>query len=154
MPATTVVQSNTGTTVHISTGIPETYDQAGYESTDIVFTKIGEIETLGPHGANRQIITFTDLETGTIRKMPGSKDYGNMEGTLGNIPLDAGQVIAKAAVETNTHKSVMVTKPDGVKHYLDVIVYKFEYAEGSANDPDKVNFGFAVCRAPVIVNPA
>src|SRR5688572_7263689 len=144
MAATTVVQPNVGTTVSISASIPETYDSAGYTSTDLVFTKIGEIESVGPHGVTRTIIEFIDLETGTVRKMPGSKNYGNMDVTLAHIPADAGLVIANTASESNSHYSLLITKPDGVKFYMDVITYKFEYQEGSANDPDKIVAGFAI----------
>jgi hypothetical protein len=150
----TVVESNTGLAVAISAVIPSTYDQAGYESTDLVYTAIGEVETVGPHGVERQIITFTPVYTGVIAKMPGSKDYGSMDVTIGNVPSDAGQVIVKASSEANAHYSVKLTYPDGEVHYLDVISYRFRYTGGGANDVDKIDAGFALTRAPVVVAAA
>lgn len=150
----TVVDANVGLAVAISAVIPSTYDQAGYESTDLVYTTIGEIETKGPHGVERQIITFTPVYTGVIAKMPGSKDYGNMDCVVGNVPADAGQVIVKASAEANAHYSVKLTYPDGEVHYLDVISYRFRYTGGGANDVNKVDIGFALTRAPVVVAAA
>lgn len=149
-----VVESNTGLLVAISAGIPSTYDQAGYESTDIVYTPIGEVETVGPHGVERQIITFTPVATGVIAKMSGSKDYGSMDVTLGDVPADSGQAIVAAASESNAHYSVRLTYPDGAKHYLDAIAYRFQYSGGGANDVQRVNAGFALSRAPVVVAAA
>lgn len=157
MSVTTVVKSNTGTLVAICAVIPDTYDQAGYESTDLVFTEIGEIETVGAHGVERQIVTFTPVADGVIAKMSGSKDYGNMDLTIGNLPGDAGQALLKTASESNNHYSVKITYPTGsgestpAVHYLDVIVSKFSFVGGGANDVDKVNSTFAVCRAPVVI---
>lgn len=152
MPARTAVESNTGTLTAISASLPATYDEAGYSSTDVIFTSIGEIENHGPHGVTRQIITFTPVDTGVIAKMSGSKDYGNMDLTIGNLGTsNAGQQILKAASESNLHYSVRLTYPDGEVHYIDVIVYKFEYSGGGANDVDKVMCGFALSRAPVVV---
>lgn len=147
----TAVESNTGQTFAISPNIPLTFDEAGYEASAVVFTTIGEVETMGPYGVTRQVIEFTPVDTGIVTKMPGSKNYGNMEATLGNVPANAGQAIVKAASESNNHYSVRVTYPDGEVHYLDVIVTSFEYAGGGANDVERVNFGFAVTRAPVVV---
>lgn len=150
----TVVESNTGILVAISATIPATYDEAGYSSTDIVFTPIGEVETVGPHGVTRTIIEFKPVGTGVITKMGGSKNYGNMDVTLGDVPADSGQVIVLASAEANAHYSVKVTYPDGAVHYLDVISYKFEYTGGGADDVQKVNAGFALTRAPVVVAAA
>lgn len=151
-----VVESNTGILLAISSGIPSTYDQAGYESTDQIPTwqTIGQVETVGPHGVTRQIIEFTPIDTGVISKSGGSKNYGNMDIVIGDIPADAGQVIVKTASESNAHYSVKLTYPDGAVHYIDSIVYKFEYTGGGANDISKVNAGFALTRAPVVVAAA
>lgn len=154
------VMSNTGLIFSISAAIPATFDEAGYGATAITWTEIGEVETMGPYGVTRQIIEFTPVKTGVVSKMGGSKNYGNIEGTCGKVSDDGGQILARAATEANTHYSLRVEYPDpdeggiGEVHYLDVIATKFEYAGGGANDVAKVNLGFAVSRAPVIVTPA
>lgn len=151
MTARTVVESLLGATLAISATLPETYDQVGYESTDIVYTPVGEIETYGSHGMTAAITEHTPVDTGVVAKVKGSKNYGNMALTIGDLPSDAGQVILKAASESANHYSVMITYPDGVKHYLDVLVSKFEFQDGAVNDVKKIGVDLAICRRPTEV---
>jgi len=151
MPARSVVEALAGATLAISATLPETYDQVGYESTDMIFIPVGEIENYGNHGVAATITPFTPVDTAVIAKVKGSKDYGTMVLTLGNLPSDAGQAIVRAASESNNHYSVKVTYPDGVLHYIDVLVSKFEYQDGAVNDVQKIGVEFAVCRKPVEV---
>jgi hypothetical protein len=150
----TVVEALAGATLAISATLPETYDQAGYESTDLVFTEVGEIENYGNHGVTATITPFTPVDTATVAKVKGSKDYGNMALMVGNLPSDAGQAIVKAASESNNHYSIKITYPDGEIHYLDVLVSKFEYQDGQVNDVRRISVEFAVCRQPVEVDAA
>lgn len=152
----TVVETIAGATLAISSALPASYDQAGYESTDVIptYTPVGQIENHGTHGVKGTIVEFTPVDTAVVAKMKGSRNYGTKSLTIGDLPGDAGQVILKAASESNNHYSVKITYPDGTVHYLDVIVADFEYANGSVNDVQKVNCSMALCRAPVIVAAA
>ncbi len=154
MTARSVVEALAGATLAICATLPDTYDQTGYESTDLVFTPVGEIENYGNHGVNATISTFIPVDTAVVAKVKGSKDYGNMALMIGNLPSDAGQAIVKTASESNAHHSVKITYPDGIVHYLDVLVHKFEYQDGSVNDVQKISVEFAVCRKPVEVAAA
>ena len=154
MTARTVVQSISGATLAISDDIPATYDEAGYESTDLAWTTIGEIENYGNHGVTANIAEFTPVDTGIVTKIKGSKNYGTMSMTLGSIPSDAGQAILEAAAESNNHYSAKMTYPDGEVHYMDVLVAKKEYQDGSVNDVSKIAVDLALCRKPVVVAAA
>ena len=147
----TVVQALAGATLAVSAVIPETYDQAGYESTDLVFTAVGEIEDHGSHGVNATITEFTPVDTAVVAKVKGSKNYGSKSLVIGNLPSNAGQAILKAASESTSHYSVKVTYPDGVVHYLDVLVASFEYRAGQVNDVQKIGVTLAICQPPVVV---
>lgn len=147
----TVVEALAGATLAISAVLPSTYDQAGYESTDLVFTAVGEIENYGNHGMTATITEFTPVDTAIVAKVKGSKNYGNMSLMIGNLPADGGQDIVQAASESNNHYSIKITYPDGIVHYLDVLVSKFEWQDGAVNDVQKIATDFAVCRAPIIV---
>lgn len=151
MPARSVVEALAGATLAISAALPDTYDQAGYESTDLIFTAVGEVENYGNHGVTATITEFTPVDTAVIAKVKGSKNYGTMALMIGNLPSDAGQVIVKAASESNAHHSVKITYPDGIVHYLDVLVAKYEYQDGAVNDVQKISVDFAICRQPVEV---
>lgn len=147
----TVVETIAGATLAISAVIPETYDEAGYEGTDLVYTLVGEIENHGTHGVKGTIVEFTPVDTAVVAKMKGSKNYGSKQLTIGRIDGNAGQALLKTASESNAHYSVKITYPDSVVHYLDVIVADFEYVDGSVNDVKRVNVMLAITRAPVVV---
>lgn len=159
MTTPTVVQSLAGATISISATLPDTYDATGYASTDIVWTTVGEIENFGEHGGTKTITEFTPVATATVAKVGGSKNYGTMALTIGNLAGDAGQALLRTAFEaTNTHYSIKIEYSDAgattnEKHYLDVIVAKCSNADGAVNDVRKLMVDLAVCRKPVIVNP-
>ena len=159
MTAPTVVESLTGAKIYISATLPESYDAAGYQSTDMVWTEITEVETFGNHGGTKTITPFTPIATGVIAKVGGSKDYGTMNLMLGNVAGDAGQALLRTAFEaTNTHYSIKIQYDDGAavtdeQHYLDVLVSKFEWQDGDANSVRKIACDLTLCRAPVVVAP-
>ncbi len=150
MTARSVVETIAGATLAISANLPATYDVAGYSASAMVFTDVGQIEDHGSHGVKGNIVEFTPVDTAVVAKMKGSKNYGTKSIVIGSIPNDAGQVIMKAASESNNHYSVKVTYPDGEQHYLDVIVADYEYVNGTVDSVQKINAALAVCRAPVI----
>lgn len=152
MTGRTVPITIAGATLAISATLPDTYDSAGYSSTDMVYTVIGEVENYGNHGVTAQVVEFTPVDTATVNKAKGSKNYGTMSLMIGSVPGDSGQVILAAAAESNNHYSAKLTYPDGEIHYLDVLVSKKENQDGSVNDISKIAVDFAICRKPVVVN--
>jgi hypothetical protein len=159
MTAPVDIEALVGAKLYISATLPESYDAAGYQSTDIVWTEITPMETLGEHGGTKTITPFIDVATGTVKKVAGSRDFGVMSCIAGNLAADAGQVIVRAAfAANNTHYSAKIVYDDGAAttdetHYLDVIVGKTVNQDGGANDVRKLAFDLVLCRAPVIVAP-
>lgn len=151
MTAHTSVVTNSGTTLAISATLPETYDAAGYASTDMIYTAVGNVEDHGSHGVTANVTTFIPVDTAVVTKMKGAKNYGQKTMRLGNIASDAGQVIMKAASESNNHYSVKITYQDGEVHYLDVIVSKYEYTDGTVDNARTISCTIDICKAPVIV---
>lgn len=151
MPARSVVEALAGATLAISATLPETYDETGYEATDFVWTAVGDVENYGNHGITSVVITFIPVDTAVVAKAKGHKDYGNMALMIGAVPSDEGQAILKAASEVKDHYSIRITYADGIIHYLDVLVSKFEKQDGSVDDIEKISCELAVCRKPVEV---
>jgi hypothetical protein len=151
MPAPTTVQSLSGATLSISAALPTTYDAAGYGATGMTYTLIGAIENFGNHGVTATITEFTPVDTATVTKVKGSKNYGTMSLTLGSIPSDVGQVLLDAAAESTARYSAKLTYPSGAIHYLDVLVAKAEYQDGAVNDIQKRAVDLAICRKPTVV---
>lgn len=151
MTAPTTVQSMSGATLALSASLPATYDAAGYGATGMVYTAIGNIEQFGAHGVTANVMKFTPVDTAVVSKVKGSKDYGNATYTLGNVPSDAGQTLLNTASESNNRYSAKLTYPSGEIHYLDVLVTKFEYADGTVDTVQKVAVMLEICRKPVVV---
>jgi hypothetical protein len=157
MTVRTEVQSMELATLAISASLPATYDAAGYAATAVAFTAIGQVENYGSHGLKAQVNTFIPVDTGIVFKTKGTKDYGSMQLTLGDVPGDAGQVILAAAVESKAHYSAKITYPLGNGeatneiHYLDVLVSAYENQDGGANDIRKRMVVLDICRKPVVV---
>lgn len=147
----TVMETLAGAKLGISAALPATYDVAGYDASAMVFTPIGNVENYGNHGVVAAVTEFTPVDTAVVAKMKGSKNYGTMSCVIGNVPSDAGHALLRTASESNAHYSVEFRYGDNEYHYLDVIVTKFEYVDGTVNDAKKVNVDLAICRQPVIV---
>lgn len=154
MAARTAIVTTSGTTIAISASLPATYDASGYGATTITYTTIGEVENFGNHGVSAVMTEFTPIDTAIVTKLKGAKNYGTMSMTIGDKATNAGQVILKAASESNNHYSVKMTYPDNEIHYLDVLVAKHEFQGGAVSDALKLAVDLAICRAPVIVAAA
>lgn len=146
-----IVEGLTGAVIGISAQLPATYDAAGYDVSSLLFTKIGDIENHGSHGMTATITEFTPVETGVVTKIKGSKNYGVISLNLGSVPGNPGQALLRAASESPNRYSIEIRYPDNEFHYLEVLVSKFEYVDGAANDVQKINVDLAVCRTPVII---
>lgn len=159
MTARTNVQSLSGATLAISASRPATFDAAGYADTDLVPTwvTVGEVENYGEHGLQAQTLTFTNVADAIVQKLKGSKDYGTMSLTLGNVPADTGQALLATASESQNRYSARLTYPlgDGEVtpeiHYLDVLVVSRSFQDGDVNAIRKTAVGLAICKKPVEV---
>ena len=154
MAERTVIESLAGATLAISAGLPATYDAAGYGSTAITYTAIGEVESFGDHGVTAAVTEFTPIDTAVVAKVKGAKNYGSKAVTLGSLPSNAGQDILETASESQAHYSIKITYPDTSIHYMDVLVSKFTQLGGSVNDVHKISAELTICRKPVIVPQA
>lgn len=159
MTAPSDVQSLAGAVLYGSATIPATFDQAGYESTDLVWTRIGDIENYGNHGGTKTITEFTPVDTATVAKVGGSKNYGTMALMIGKVYSDAGQQMLNTAFESsNTHYSFKLVYNDAGAatpevHYIDALVSKFENQDGAVNDVRKVAVDLAISKKPVVIAP-
>jgi hypothetical protein len=151
MAAHTGTATYTGTRYYISATLPDTYDAAGYQSTDIVWSEITKISDFPAYGSKRAVGKFNPIN-GAIDKYVGSPDYGSGNLMCADLPSDAGQVILKAAGDNpNVHYSIKVVATDGEIDFLDVIVAGWEKAQAKENTPQTRTCAIEVCKAPVNV---
>lgn len=151
----TVLQTMSGATLGISASLPATYDAAGYAA--LTYTTAGSVEDFGEHGGSANVSRFVAVNDSVVQKFKGSIDYGSMNLTLGCMSSDTGQDLIDAAFASRNRYSVKVTYPTRTGestpeiHYLDVLVVKRTWQDGSVDSVRKVAVTFEVCRAPVVV---
>ncbi|MFU0503655.1 iron ABC transporter substrate-binding protein [Pseudaminobacter sp. NGMCC 1.201702] len=85
-------------------------DAAAYAA--LVYTEIGEVESLGEFGDEAADVTFTSLSDARVRHLKGSRDAGVMSVVVGRDPLDLGQVAARAAEKTKFAYAFKVVAAD------------------------------------------
>lgn len=153
----TILQTMAGAKLYVSAELPATYDASGYADTGIDWTEVGEIEDHGGHGGTANVPTFTAVDDSIVQKFKGSKNYGTKNLVIGHLPSDAGQDILAAAFESQNRYSIKIeyalrqTETTAEKHYLDVLVSSFAYADGPVDAVRKINVGVEICRKPVVV---
>ena len=153
----TVLQTMSGATLGISASLPATYNAAGYGATGMSYTSIGKVEDFGEHGGEAQVSQFVAVEDGVVEKFKGATNYGAMNLMLGQLSSDAGQDLVDAAFASRNRYSVKVTYPLRTSeatpeiHYLDVLVTKRTWQDGSVDNVRRLSVTFEICRAPVVV---
>lgn len=78
----------------------------------LVYTEVGEIESLGEFGDQATEITFTSLGDRRVRKFKGSFNAGTLALTLGRDPSDSGQAALVAAAAQDDDYAVKITLND------------------------------------------
>lgn len=148
--AHTAAASFTDTIYAISATLPATYDAAGYGSTTITYTTIGRVQDFTTYGSKRGVTKFQPI-AGAVEKLKGAPDYGDGDLVCADMPVDAGQVILKAAEVSPNHYSMKITYPDGEIHYLDVINTSWVLTPAKEGQVMLRTATLGICKAPVVV---
>jgi len=104
--------TSAGTKLYVSAALPATEDVAGYAA--LTWTEIGEVITIPEFGKTFNLITHQPLADRKTYKRKGSYNEGNLALQVARVPGDAGQVIALAALESDTAYSFKVDFNDGL----------------------------------------
>lgn len=153
----TVLQTLAGATLALSANLPATYDASGYGATAVVFTTVGHVEDFGEHGGEANVSQFIAVSDGVVQKFKGATNYGALNLMLGCMSSDTGQDLIDTAFGSKNRYSLKVTYPvrtseaTGEIHYLDILVVKRVWQDGSVDNVRKLSATFEVCRAPVVV---
>jgi len=123
------VQTVAGTTIGISAGQPATFNAAGY--APMTFSKIGEITDGGEHGKTFAEVTHMPIDTRGTQKFKGSYNLGNKTLQLAIDDADPGQIVLKAALESDNDYSFKVEYQDGAIDYFQAKVMSFSKAATS-----------------------
>lgn len=125
------VRSSAGTTIHLSAGIPATFNAAGY--TALTFTAIGEVTDLGEFGREYNLITHNPIGSRGTVKLKGSFNEGSITMQLGLDTDDAGQILAKTASQSDDDYSFKITTQNGDDYFFQAKVMSFKVNVGSVD---------------------
>ncbi len=118
MPAATTAMTAAGTKLHICADAPATYDAAGFGAIGMTWTEVGEIVSFGEFGRKYNFVKHLPLSSRRTVKRKGSYDDGNLNLQLARTPGNAGQLLIKAALASDTSYSYKVTLQDGTIMYF------------------------------------
>lgn len=130
------VRSSAGSTLKVSASQPATYNTAGYAA--LSFTSVGEITNYGEFGRVYNLITHNPVATRSTVKMKGSYNEGTMDLQIGLDTDDAGQIIMKAASQSDNDYSFEVTTQNGDKYYFQAKVMSWRVNLGGVDQVTSV----------------
>lgn len=114
------VTTAAGTILKISAQTPATFDQAGYEASAVSssWSTVGEVVSIGAHGRTYAKVEHLPLATRTKRKFKGSRDDGDLAINMARDSDDVGQIVAKAALDSDNDYSFGIFYPSGDVEYF------------------------------------
>lgn len=96
-----------GSRLYISSGVPATYNKAGFEA--LTWTEVGEVTEIPAFGKVYNIVTFNPLGDRQTIKRKGSYDNGELDIPYAyDVNDDAGQLLMTAAVDSDASYSFKV----------------------------------------------
>ena len=127
------VETVAGTELYIAVGQPATFDEAGYDTTDMLWTLIGEITDAGEHGREYAEVTHMPISSRGVQKYKGSFNEGTKTLQLALDDDDPGQVILKAALASDNDYSFKVEYQGGAKDFFQAKVMSLKKAATSVD---------------------
>ena len=125
-------QTTAGTTLKVSASTPGTFNGAGYAA--LTYTTVGEVTDLGEFGREYNLVTHNPIASrGTVKKK-GSFNEGAVTLQLGSDTDDAGQILMKAAKDSDSDYSFLVTMQNGDKYYFQAQVMSWKLSPGSVDN--------------------
>lgn len=125
------VRTTAGSSLQVSAATPATFDAAGYAA--LTYTNVGEITDFGDFGRKYNVVKHNPVDTRATQKLKGSFDSGTMSLKLGLDPADAGQDLMRAALNSDTPMSALITTADGTKYYFQGLVTSFVTSLGNVD---------------------
>lgn len=120
-----------GVTIGLTASQPATYDVAGYAA--LTFTALGEITDGGEHGRTYNLVTSNPIASRGTEKYKGSFNEGTKTIVVDLDSDDAGQILAKTALNSDDDYSFEVAYPNGDKDYFQAKVMSFRKATGGVD---------------------
>jgi hypothetical protein len=121
-----------GTLVSVSAGVPATYDASGFGA--LTYTAIGEISSApGSGGTKFEDVSYTVLNVRATKHLKGTSDQEEEEMEVIVTRSDAGQILLKAALQSDNQYAFKVVYNNGEIDYFQALVTGFAGQGGDSN---------------------
>lgn len=124
--------TNIGTVIAVSTGVPATFDVAGYGA--LTYTEVTGVATVPEIGPSAAVVSQADLKDGVVLKGHGEIDFGGGTIQMRDLPDDTGQGMLNTAQSTQAIISVKVVRSTGLIEYFRAIVMSYRRSEASTGN--------------------
>lgn len=110
------------------------------------YIEVTPVEEIGEFGDQHNIVTFTSLSDGRVRKLKGTKDAGDMTLVVAHDASDAGQVALLAAANDNSSDgyNCKIEYANGEVYYFRGQVSSSRMTVGGADNVIRRNFTIAI----------
>mgnify|MGYP003406916747 CR=1 FL=1 len=125
------VRTTATTTLKISAGVPATFDSAGYSA--LSYTSVGEVTNFGEFGREFELVTHNPVASRGTQKLKGAFNEGAIALQLGLDTDDAGQILMKAASNSDSLYAFLITTANGDKYYFQGLTMGFKVGLNDVN---------------------
>ena len=134
--------------ISISAGIAASYDAAGFAA--LTFTEVGELVSVGSRGRTYTDVSYKTLaQRGTLHKK-GSYDEPETPLEIGVDRADAGQILLKAASDSDNNYAFKVAYSNGEIDYFQGLVFSYVTNGGDSDTMRMVTANVRIDRQGVI----
>jgi len=123
--------TSAGTTIGISSTLPNTYDASGYGA--LSYNAVGEVTDLGEFGREYALVTHNPLGARRTVKRKGSYNDGQVAMTVARVPSDTGQADIITALDSDDPVAFEIVLQDGTTLYFAGVVMSYTTNVGSVD---------------------
>ena len=125
------IMTSAGSTLGIATGVPATYDAAGFGA--LTYVTVGEVTDLGQNGREYVAVNHSPVGSRRTVKLKGSYHSGAMQIKMARDTTNLGQIAMKAALLSDSDFSFKITLQDLTKVFFTGKVSVYKLAVGTVD---------------------
>jgi hypothetical protein len=125
------INTSAGSKLFVTASAPATYTQAGF--TALTFTEVGELTNLGEFGREYALVTHNPVGDRRTIKRKGSFNEGSISLEMALDNDDAGQVLLKAAADSDLSYSFKLQTQNGDIYYFSAQTMSFRVSVGTVD---------------------
>lgn len=125
------INTSAGSKLFVTASAPATYTQAGFSA--LTFTEVGELTNLGEFGREYALVTHNPVGDRRTIKRKGSFNEGSISLEMALDNDDAGQVLLKAAADSDMSYSFKLQTQNGDIYYFSAQTMSFRVSVGTVD---------------------